>query len=461
MPTRREHDAASGGAAQAPKPKAATDVVLPDDMLDFALLDLGNGDAGRCRKECAPRCTEADGVCFLTKFVRSQAALREARRSAQAKQGYDPPPPYEPAEPDDFITVTAPSRAFAPPEKIAALYDARRSGRGWKKGRCPICNERELAIGWGRHRDRTMVHCYACHSRDVVKEISKRHRVSLEMRPSSLDRSTHRRFNDTKGMTPVERALWHCTKIEQRLYEHFKQRGDGAVRYEDMPNRRSAKRGVPVLEHLGLVKATRGRFDPYQGCRPTSLYEVARLKLHCRLEPDDRKLKADLKAIRKGGRGIEQPLKQNLKDASEVNTGGNLCKRSAKMAPIRTLWEGRGVGPHGAWRVWSKAEVNRRRRVAREAGGMAFAEAMGRLAAAHGGSWGGTWRALLAALVRPDGSRGWPRSKGGVQSRLYHGRAALAALGLVAEWHDRVRVRIVPVAPASSAVESFATGLRR
>jgi hypothetical protein len=388
-----------------------------------------------------------------------------------AKQaGYDDPPTYTPAEPDDSLKVWPPPRPFAPPREIARLTEARPKGRGWKNGLCPICNERQLSVWWGRHRDRTMIHCYAvneCQNIDVVKAISNRHRVSLDMRPSSFQWKPRRRLSETAGMTPIERALWHCTRAEQRLYEHLKKRGNGPVRFDDMPLGKNAGRAIPVLEYLGLVRAKRGRFDPYGGGRKATSYEAARLKLHRLLEGDDRKLEADLKAIRKANVDIEPTLKQDIKDGSQANNRCTTGKHTLKMTVIRTDSGGEDRASSVLRRMVSPAERRRRRRAARLAGAMAFTKAVGEMALAQGGrTWTGSWQELLAVVSRPTGSRAWPLSKQGVMTSVWLGRGALAALGLKHEWLHHVAlsgrqslraIRIIPAA-ASAPEISVATG---
>ena len=257
-------------------------------------------------------------------------------------------------------------------------------------------------------------------------------------------------------MTTIERALWHCTRAEQRLYEHLKKRGDGPVKQRDMLRRRSAARAIPMLEYLGLVRAWRGRFDPYGGGRKATSYEVARLKLHRPLEGDDRKLEADLKDIRKANVDIEPTLKQNIKDGSQANNRCTTGKHGAKMAPIRTEPRGEDGASTAPRRVVSPVERRRRRRAARIAGAMAFAKAVGAMALAQGGrSWIGSSREMLAAVSRPAGCRAWPLSNQGVMASIWLGREALAALGLKHECvhhnHTSGRrtltaIRIIPAA---------------
>jgi hypothetical protein len=93
--------------------------------------------------------------------------------------------------------------------------------------------------------------------------------LSLVMQPAG--RKPRRRLGVTVGMDPIERALWHCTKAEQHLYQWFKKHGDGPVKFEDTPLGKNASRAIPVLEHLGLIRVERRRFDPVaEADRPTS-----------------------------------------------------------------------------------------------------------------------------------------------------------------------------------------------
>jgi hypothetical protein len=363
---------------------------------------------------------------------------------AQAQgRGYDEEPPYAPVEPDDYLTVTPP-RPFGPPEKIAALTGAKPKGRGWKAGLCPICDERELSIWWGRYRDKTMVYCNAanhCPPLGVVKEISKRHNVSLDLRPVSAKREPRRRLSEMAGMDAIERALWHCTRAEQRLYQFLKKRGDGRVRFGDMPVGKNAGRGIPVLEYLGLIEATRGGFDPYGKCRPATSYKIARLKLHHRLDGDDRKLKADLKAIRKANVDLDPKLKQGIKQGSQTNYTCTWGKRTLKMTATRTEPHRSAASAKAApeaggvrRRELRPSVLRRRRHAARLAGARVFVRIVGQMVQAHGGWWEGAWSDLLAAVERPRGLKAWPLSKRGVMATVWLGREALQEFGLKHEW---------------------------
>ena len=382
-----------------------------------------------------------------------------ARGGRDQGRAYDEPPFSEPVGPDDYLTVTPP-RPFGPPEKIAALTGARPKGRGWKEGRCYICNERSVTINWNTRRDKTLVNCCSanwCPKIEVVKAISQRHNVSLDLRPSSIERKPHRRLDDTKGKTPIERALWHCTKAEQQLYEFLKKRGDGPTRLKDMPSH-NAKRAIPVLEYLGLIRGTRGGFDPYDGRRQVTSYEAARLTLLHRLEPNDHKLKTAIRAIRKADVDIDQTLKQNLNNISQANHRRTTRKPKVILTQIRTLPHRRAADAQAPRRMLTRAERSRRRKAAREAGAKAFVDVVGQVVrTACGGAWEGSWRDLLAAAPRPSGCRAWPLSKKGVMSAVWVGREALQPHGLKHEWvhvdalsgrRVLVAIRFVPNTPS-------------
>jgi hypothetical protein len=294
-------------------------------------------------------------------------------------------------------------------------------------------------------------------------------RPSRRQRLESLDqqcalRKPRRRLSETAGMDAIERALWHCTRVEQRLYQFLKKRGDGPVRFEDMPLGKNAGRGIPVLEYLGLIEATRGSFDPYGGGRSATSYKIARLKLHHRLDGDDRKLAADLKAIRKANMDLDPALMQSLKNGSQANYRCSKAKHALKMTATRTEPHCRcNTAPAASYRILKPSVQKRRRQAARLAGAMAFAKAVGEMALAQGGSWVGSWREMLAVVSRPTGCGAWPLSRQGVMTSVWLGREALRALGLQHHWvhadtaSGRRILRAIMIIPAE--VEEPSKGL--
>lgn len=384
-------------------------------------------------------------------------------------QGYDPPPPYDPVETGGSVVVRPTRFRFATPEDIGARTGARHVRGGWKEGSCPSCGERKLKISWGRDHDRTLVRCHAdlpCPQRDVVAAFSQQ---GLSLVILQAGRKPRRRSSSfTAGMDPIERALWHCTKAEELLYRWFKRRGDGPAKFKDTPlgKGKNAGRAIPVLEHLGLIRVDRGRFDPRGGGRAPNVYEVARARLFHPLEPDDHTLKAALKAIRRPGTDAAQPFTQNINDGAQVFYTQTSCSHTVKMTVIRTCCLSDVHAPPAPRRRShpSRKSLN----AARVVRAAAFTDAVGLMVLGAGGSWEGRWRDLLAAVPRPAGFKAWPLSRRGVMSSLWLGREALRALGLRHEWVHRDGVggmrilraiRVVPAEPESASgpvVESAA-----
>jgi len=217
---------------------------------------------------------------------------------------------------------------FAPPEEIAARTGARSVRGGFKDGLCPSCGESKLKVAWGRDRGRTIVRCHAdapCQQTEVLSAFSKQGLSLVIKGADAADPGKPRRhLSETAGLDPIDRALWHLSKAELRLYQWLKRRGDGPAKFRDMPFGRSAKRAAPVLEHLGLVRVKRGRFDPNGGGREANGYEVARVRPFHPLPPED-----SLRALRRS-------LKQNLNDGAQPFYTCTSSSHGATVAPIRT-----------------------------------------------------------------------------------------------------------------------------
>jgi len=337
------------------------------------------------------------------------------------------------------------------------MTGARQSRDRWKKGECPSCGARMLTVAWGRDRDRTMVKCRAetpCPQGEILAEFSKRG-LSLVMQTGDAPRRKARRT--TSEMDPIERALSCCTLAELRLYQWLRERGDGPAKVRDMPDgkHRNAGRAIPVLEHLGLVRVKRGRFDPYGGRQEANVYEVARVKPFHPIPSED-----SLKAIRK-------TLKQNINDGPYANYTCIMRPLVVKVTTIRTCPRTHTSDEPAPRRSMSRAELSRCRTAARHAGAVVFCKLVGGMVLARPDrAWRGTWGCLLAAVPRPGGARAWPASKMGVMDRLWLGREVLRDLGLQCEWVRRqgmftgrlsavaITIKASPMAPSEAEIEA-------
>ena len=104
---------------------------------------LLDGDAAQDRANVVPFPEEMVGF-----ILPDRNGIGRSVASYAAKQvGYDDPPTYTPAEPDDSLKVWPPPRPFAPPREVARLTEARPKGRGWKNGFCPTATNASCRFG--------------------------------------------------------------------------------------------------------------------------------------------------------------------------------------------------------------------------------------------------------------------------------------------------------------------------